>query len=132
MKCKKLQSYFDTDWHQIQDQWVGFQVNRLENVNQKIKTVVAKYSRLEAFFTDLMTLITSFNIERDYVAAENVMIKSVKTANDTEFDKKYSKILTTYAYQRYKWQSMKSSEIKFTRIRELEADCMDNSITITQ
>lgn len=142
MKCKKLLSYFNTNWHNIQEQWVGFKVNRsanyenrtnnrLENVNQKIKSVVAKYSRLETFFADLMTLIASFNIERDYVAAESILRKPLAVVNDTEFDKKYSKILTSYAYDKYKLQSMKFGQIKFTRIRELEAECIENDVTIT-
>lgn len=69
----ELMSYFNNNWNNITEQWVGFKVNRhlnfenrtnnrLESRNQKIKSVVAKYSRLKRFFDDLLTCIASYNI----------------------------------------------------------------------
>lgn len=141
MRCPQLQSYFDDNWHNIQEQWVGYLVNqhlnfgdrsnnRLESLNQKIKSVVTKYSNLGRFFDGLITLTTSYNVERDHVAADNVMRKPLDLETSTEYDKKYAEHLTTYAYKKYIKQSMKSPEIRFTQIREADAECFENNLRI--
>lgn len=105
--------------------------SRLESLNQKIKTVVAKYGNLASFFNDLMTCIASFNIERDRAAADTILRKSLTTMVNTAYDTKYSKLLTRYAFNKYKLQSMKASRIQFTRISEMEAECVENNETVT-
>lgn len=141
MNCPQLLLYFNENWHNIQDQWVGYLINshanyenrtnnRLESLNQKIKMVVSKYARLGFFFNDLMTCIASFNLERDHVAADSILRKSLATAVDSEYDKKYSKLLTKYAYDRYKLQSMKAEQVQFMNIAELNAECVENNLVI--
>lgn len=141
MNCPDLLAYFNDNWHGIKDQWVGFLVNqqanyenrtnnRLESFNQKIKSVVSKYSRLTHFFQDLMTCIASYNIERDHKAADSILRKSLVTDLDKLHDKQYSKFLTKYAYDKYRLQSMKSSQIQFNRINEREAESVENNVNI--
>lgn len=66
-KLKRVIQYFDDNWHGINEQWVeglkreachylNSTNNRLESINQKIKSVVTKHSSLLSFFRDLMTL----------------------------------------------------------------------------
>lgn len=142
INCPRVIEYFDSNWHNIKEQWVGYEVNkfanfenrtnnRLESLNQKIKAVVSKYARLATFFDDLITCIASYNIERDHAAAVGIMKSILATSIDTEYDTKYSKILTQYAYHKYKKQSIKSERVEFTRIDELEAECMENNVRIT-
>ena len=58
---KSVTEYFDTNWHPIKEQWVDglkndnvtFQNrtnNRLECINQLLKSVITKYSSLPLFF----------------------------------------------------------------------------------
>lgn len=141
LNCPRVIEYFDNNWHNIKEQWVGYEVNkfanfenrtnnRLESLNQKIKAVVSKYARLSTFFDDLITCIASYNIERDHAAAVGIMKSILATSIDTEYDTKYSKILTQFAYQKYKKQSIKAERVEFARIAELEAECMEHNVRI--
>ena len=58
---KSVTEYFNNNWHPIKEQWVDglkndnvtFQNrtnNRLECINQKLKSVITKYSSLPQFF----------------------------------------------------------------------------------
>ena len=60
-KLKQVIEYFDNNWHEIRKQWVeglkreachylNSTNNRLESINQKIKSVVTKHSSLLTFF----------------------------------------------------------------------------------
>lgn len=141
LDCEQVTEYFDNNWHNIQEQWVGYHVNRhlnfenrtnnrLESLNQKIKAVVSKYANLATFFEDLITCITSFNIERDHVAADSVLRQTLTTITSSEYDKKYAKLLTKYAYDKYKLQSMKMSQVNFTKIANNKANCVDQNTEI--
>lgn len=141
MDCEALMTYFDDNWNNIQEHWVGYHVNshvnyenktnnRLESLNQKIKAVVAKYANLASFFEDLITCIASFNIERDHVAADSILRKGLATALNTEYDAKYAKFLTRYAFDKYTMQSMKASQVQFSKISELNAECIENNTNI--
>ena len=57
--------YFDTNWHHIKERWAdcvklfGFNLrqrtsNWLDNLNHKLKAVIAKFSGLTEFFQNLM------------------------------------------------------------------------------
>lgn len=142
MNCPQLQAYFDDNWHSIQEQWVGFHVNqhvnyenrtnnRLESLNQNIKSVVAKHSPLATFFDDLITCIASFNIERDYIAADSILRKNLVNRDAQTYDEKYAKLLTRYAYEKYLNESEKAHEIEFTKIIEVEAECVQNGVIQT-
>lgn len=141
MRCPGVQAYFDQNWHPLKEQWVAHYTNaspnfenntnnRLENLNQKIKTVVTKYSSLAVFFNDLIILLSSFNTERDHIAALNVMRHPLIT-NNTVYDEQNAKYLTQYAFSKYKEQSNKSGDIEFSRITEVDADCFERNVRIT-
>lgn len=141
LNSRELTDYFENNWDNIQDQWVGYKVNqhanfenrsnnRLESLNQKIKTVVTKYSNLSSFFNDLMICIGSYNVERDHIAADSILRKSLATSHDTRYDKQYAILLTQYAYNKYKPQSMKANRIQFSKICELTAECLENNKVI--
>ena len=83
---KQVISYYNANWHCIRDQWVEglknkfFNLmnstnNRLESLNQKIKSVVSKNSSLTTFWLDLMKCLTTLQTERDQKAA-NVLLKT--------------------------------------------------------
>lgn len=84
--CRKVNEYFDANWHSIRDQWVAYYCNqfrnyeertnnRLESFNQKIKAVVSKYSGIAQFFEDLWTCTASYNVERDHQLADEILRK---------------------------------------------------------
>lgn len=140
MPCPKVHEYFDQHWHNIRDQWVGFYVNqhknyenrtnnRLESFNQKIKTVITKYSGLANFFEDLWTCTLSYNVERDHQLADDVLRKSL-TKPEIGYMSPYSSILTNYAYRKVCQQAIKSENIRFSLISDTEAECLENSLII--
>lgn len=142
IRSTELMAYFNDNWHNIIEQWVGFKVNqhanyenrtnnRLESLNQKIKSIVSKYSSLATFFDDLMTCIASFNLERDHVAADAILRRSLPTVNDTVYDAKYSKYLTKYAFDKYKLQSMRSANVRFESISDIDGECIEHNVLIT-
>lgn len=141
LNCPGLITYFNRNWHNIQSQWVGYLVNRspnyenrtnnrLESLNQKIKSVVTRYANLGTFFNELITLTTSYNIQRDHVAAENIMRKPLTTAVNTEYDDKYDEYLTQYAFMKYKKESAGSIRAQFSRLSDVEAECTQHNTQI--
>ena len=79
-KIKSVIEYYDQNWHGIRSQWVeglkhdcchylNSTNNRLESLNQKIKSVVSRYSNILIFFQQLMKCLHSLSIERDHRAA---------------------------------------------------------------
>lgn len=79
----------------------------------------------------MITCIAAFNIERDHKAAESILRKSLATQGNTDYDGKYAKLLTTHAFDKYKLQSMKSTQVQFTRMGLLDADCVQDGVEIT-
>lgn len=142
MKCDKVDEYFDANWHNIRNQWVACYVNqyhnfenrtnnRLESFNQKIKSIVAKYSPLSRFFCDLITCTSAFNIERDHQAADDILRRPLSSIPEKYAGKLYSLLLTSYAYEKYCTQVNKCENLQFTDISERDAECLENGCTIT-
>ena len=79
-KLKSVIEYCDQNWHDIRSQWVeelkhdychylNSTNNQLESLNQKVKSVVIKYSSVLAnLFQQLMKCLHSLSIERDHCA----------------------------------------------------------------
>ena len=76
---KSVNDYFDTNWHPIREQWVDglknenitFQNhtnNRIESINQKLMSVITKYSSLPQFFSQLVIALDSLSTEHDHRA----------------------------------------------------------------
>ena len=73
-------TYFNEQWHPIREQWVmGMKYktgnflngtnNRLECINQKLKSVIARYSSLEEFIDKFFLILRVLRSERDHKAA---------------------------------------------------------------
>lgn len=119
--------YFNANWHNCQSQWVKFHFlkhhcfynltnNRSESLNQKLKSVIAKYSKLTAFFSTLMACIGSLNIEKDIRAAEAEMKQPTRISVYKPHDLKYKRFLTPFAFEKYTKQSEESSTVQFIDI----------------
>lgn len=98
--------YFNKNWHPIRNQWVvGLKSsvfnnntnNRVESINQKLKSVINKNSTIVEFFQHLLDAISCFNIERDHRAL-NVVYKrtnSMFSVDSPEYE--FAKHLTPFA-----------------------------------
>ena len=66
---KSVSYYFNTNWHPIREQWVDGLKNenvtpyRIESINQKLKSVITKYSSLPQFFSQLLIAVDSLRTE---------------------------------------------------------------------
>ena len=104
--------YFDTQWHPIRDQWVmGMKYkagnflnstnNRLESLNQKLKSVISRYSSLEEFVDKFFLILRVLRSERDHKAA--LVAQKVPVAFHSCFSNddllNYMNFLTPYAYR---------------------------------
>ena len=72
--------YFNSNWHPIRELWtMGMKYNsgnflnttnnRLESLNAKLKSVVSRYSSLEAFMEKFFLIVRVLRSERDHKAA---------------------------------------------------------------
>lgn len=127
MNCPADLTYSDQNWHNMQEQWVQFHVlkhscfsertkNRLESLNQKLKTVIVKYSTLPTFFSTLMACIGSINIEKTIKSSEAVIKKPTTATAYTDYDKQYQNLLTPFAFCAYKKQSTLAGAVQFIDI----------------
>lgn len=77
--CLTVVDYITKSWHPIRSEWVeGLKAqhftlgettnNWLESINQKIKTVCTRHSRLQRFFTEVMQVIVVLRNERMHKA----------------------------------------------------------------
>ena len=104
-------SYFNTQWHPIRGQWImGMKYktgnflngtnNRLECINQKLKSVISRYSSLEEFVEKFFLILRVLRSERDHKAA--LVAQKVPVAYHSLSDEaslSYMKYLIPYAYQ---------------------------------
>lgn len=77
----------------------------------------------------MITLVSSFNTERDHIAAMSVMRQPL-ARNYTAYDEKYAEYLTKYAFGKYKEQSNKSGDIEFVRITDIDAHCFERNVRV--
>lgn len=107
--------------------------NRSESLNQKMKTVIAKYSQLDPFFSTLIACIGSLNIEKDIRAAEAVMKQPTRISIYAPHDNKYRRYLTPFAFEKYMTQSAASSTVNFIAIDDkFGASDVSNNRVITR
>ena len=83
--------------------------NRLESINDKVKSVVIRYSDMVSFFQDLMKCIASLKAEQNQRAL-NTISKTPLTSYRTESHKKYGKLLTPFAYSHMKKELDKADQ----------------------
>ena len=103
-------TYFRRNWLPIKLEWVQYfksrcftlgetTNNRLESLNGKIKSVCSRYASLDAFFADFFSLLRVLRGETEHKAIINsISTTSRKVAHLTDDDRRYSSLLTPYAY----------------------------------
>ena len=89
----RVVTYFETNWHLIRHEWANSFVttttfgnrtnNRLESINQKIKSVCSSFANLGDFFRELRTIIACLRVERDNVALNCMSKVSVHAIGDS-------------------------------------------------
>ncbi len=123
-------SYFNQNWHTIHEQWVlGMKYssgnflnntnNRLEFINQKLKSVISRYSSLEEFVEKFFLILRVLRSERDYKAALTVQkVPVIFHSTDSEVLIRYMKYLTHYAYQFVAKQSQLKDKVVVPELTE--------------
>ena len=115
--------YFNSNWHDIREQWVdGLKNancnfmnrtnNRVESINQKLKMVVTRYSGITKFFQDLMKCLLSMATERGRRAIEATVKRQVSSSSNPILNQ-YMALLTPYAFEFLKSQLTFSQKVKF-------------------
>ncbi len=131
---QRVVEYFESNWHTIRHQWVDGLKNascnfmnrtRVECINQKIKSVITRYSGMTTFFQDLMTCLRSLRVERDHRALDLRMKRRVtKYDPGTEFGQ-YMSLLTPYAFEYVKSQLERACKVQI--LQKLDDGCLIHS-----
>ena len=107
-KLTKVIEYFNSNWHEIRTQWVNglkddsltYQNrtnNCVESINQKLKSVISKFSRLPQFCKELVGVLSALQMERDHRAITVFQKVPVKPYSLDSTEHHYMEILTPYA-----------------------------------
>ena len=140
--------YFNENWHPIYKQWVmGMKFstgnflnatnNRLECINQKLKSVISRYSSLEDFINKFFLILRVMRSERDHKAALTVQKVPVIFHGTTDKDLlSYMKYLTPYAYRHVQEQFSLKDKVKKLRPKESNNDAFlisasEGEVTVT-
>ena len=140
--------YFNKNWHPIKEQWtMGMKYNsgnflnttnnRLESLNAKLKSVVSKYSSLEAFIENFFLIIRVLRAERDHKAALVVQkVPVIYHSTNEKFLVKYLEYLTEYAFKFVKKQTELKDKVIITCSRQnghdrYEAKTHDGIVNVT-
>lgn len=106
-KLTKVIEYFNSNWHEIREQWVNglkddsltYQNrtnNRVESINQKLKSVISKFSWLPQFCTELVGVLSVLQTERNHRAISLFQKVPVKPFSLDSVEHQYMDILTPY------------------------------------
>lgn len=133
INCREITEYFDQNWHNIETrkQWVECYTNkvyhyqnrtnnRLESLNQKLKSVLTKYGKLNRFFSDLMQTIFCLNLEKDF--------KTIKPKTTNAWDIEYKQLLTNFAYEAYFKDQSGYNSFEFSTLERNIAIIMNQNI----
>lgn len=126
MNLGKVREYFDKNWHpiHIRKQWashyttysqnyMNLTTNRLESINQKIKTVVTKYGTLYNFLKETLNCIESMSLERDQRTIRSIHRKPVIKGNETVDEHSYRSLLTNFAFQKFFYEKQRVGNVIF-------------------
>ena len=123
-KISAAESYFMTSWDPIKEQWVvglseseclGNRTNnRVESLNQKIKQVIDRNSKFDAFAADLVNFLHMHRTEINGKLCKTVNKVSVKEAVSGTPEHQYRSVLTDYAYKLVENQMNKSDGVQMT------------------
>ncbi|GBM10848.1 hypothetical protein AVEN_188435-1 [Araneus ventricosus] len=108
LNIQDFTTYYNKNWHCIKNEWVLYEqnrnfiirnrtTNRLENSNQKMKSVITWYSALCKFFQDLIISGVSTNVKRDHRAITMTEKVPAKTDNFDEVQIEINKNLAEFA-----------------------------------
>ena len=123
---RSVAEYFDKNWHGVRHEWVeGLKSqkinflnntnNRLESTNQKLKSVISRYSGITTFFKDLIKCVSSLKNERDHRAARLTLKVPICRGHSANGLIEYQKFLTPFAFEHLQKQIE-----SFTKINVLE------------
>lgn len=106
---RSVVSYYDSNWHPIREQWVMCMKhssgnflndtnNRLESINQKIKSVLTKHASLEEFTKYFLSLLSTLRNERDHIAIKTIHKIPILIFPENSPEYRYRQLLTSFAY----------------------------------
>lgn len=108
-KITAAESYFMNSWDPIKEQWVvgltesaslGNRTNnRVESLNQKIKQVIDKNAKFDAFASDLVNFLHMHRTEINGKICKTVNKVAATSYSDDSPEFRYCRILTDYAYK---------------------------------
>lgn len=126
----RVKSYFDTNWHNIRNEWVeGLKAqqfnlgtrtnNRLESFFQKLKDFVKTKDSLKSFFIGFMDCLATLRNERRLRAIKSITkVSTVPLGSATEV--KYNQLLTKFAFQKVQEQMEYSSKVVVLSASEVQ------------
>lgn len=127
--------HFVSHWHEIRSQWVqGLQEaptlgnrtnNRLESINQKVASIVAKHEGLDHLFQALIGFATRLRTERDQRAMQTIL-KIAAPPNMTEDERRYMAYLTPYAFKRVSQQMQAAQSMEEADEAYVSTSCSCN------
>lgn len=122
----KVLEYFDKNWHtiEIRTQWAAYftysyqnyftrTTNRLESINQKLKTVVTKYGTLRNFLKETIQCIQSMSVERDQRTIQSIHRKPTDVTKETPNESMYRSVLTNFALNKLLKERENMSDIHY-------------------
>lgn len=122
-----LWNYFTNNWQNCAEMWAGCYVkhykhfcnrttNRVECFNQKLKSVVDRYSPLSKFFKDTILCINSLNVEKDvrtFMKNTRIPLK----INDPAHIAPFRTNLTPFAFEKVREELRDLGTFQFDSIR---------------
>ena len=135
-KISAADSYFRNSWDSIKEQWViglseseslGNRTNnRVESLNQKIKQVIDRNAKFDAFAADLVNFLHMHRTEINGKICKTVNKVSTKGASDGTADGQCRHVCTEYAYKLVEAQIQKSKSVQVTETWDQFSCSSDN------
>ncbi|CAH0553152.1 unnamed protein product [Brassicogethes aeneus] len=135
-------NYYNENWHKIKKEWtlntyflqnsfLNRTSNRLESLNQKLKSVIHKDSSLTDFIENFFTLYNGMTEERDHTAAyQYFKVPLTRFEKDTpQFH--YSNYLTQYAFNFVQKELQEYTKIDTTSPNQSTRSHMATDISCT-
>lgn len=126
LNFEKVREYFDKNWHadDVRSQWAAYftnssqnymnrTTNRLESINQKLKSVVTKYSKLHIFLKATLDCIQSLGLERDQRTIRSIHRRPVNIINETVDEHAYRALLTAFALDKLLGEKYRMGHVVF-------------------
>lgn len=109
MNCPELNDYFNNHWHEVREEWsaaytnanfnlLNRTTNRIESINQKLKTVVTRNGAAPTFVAETVKCLKSLNFERDYRNITSYLKQPALQFDVHTPEYEYQKLLTKFAF----------------------------------